>query len=112
MVRTAARPQPAHHEHLQPWFAHCTTCGQRLWAEYKNRRTVATLAGLLRLTLDIRRCHNRSCQRYRKPYRPQAEGYYALPQQELGPDIICSSVNRITTLCAGVIVDPPEGVRG
>jgi hypothetical protein len=59
-----------------------------LWADYKNRRTVATLAGLLRLTLDIRRCHNRYCQRYRKPYRPEAEGYYALPQHEFGLDVI------------------------
>jgi hypothetical protein len=88
MARTAARPQPTRNEHLQPWFAHCTACGQRLWADYKNRRTVATLTGLLRITLDIRRCHNCGCQRYRKPYRPEAEGYYALPQQEFGLDVI------------------------
>jgi hypothetical protein len=88
MVRTAARPQPAHSQHLQPWFLHCTACHQRLWADYKNRRTVATLAGLLRLTLDIRRCHNADCERYRKPYRPEAEGYYALPQHEFGLDVI------------------------
>ena len=88
MARTAARPQPTHSEHLQPWFSHCTACGQRLWADYKNRRTVATLAGLLHLTLDIRRCHNCRCQRYRKPYRPEAEGCYALPQHEFGLDVI------------------------
>src|SRR6516162_9783151 len=88
MARTAARPQPTHSEHLQPWFSHCTACGQRLWADYKNRRTVATLAGLLRLTLDIRRCHNADCPRHRKPYRPEAEGYYALPQHEFGLDVI------------------------
>jgi hypothetical protein len=88
MVRTAARPQPAHSQHLQPWFLHCTACHQRLWADYKNRRTVATLTGLLRLTLDIRRCHNADCERYRKPYRPEAEGYYALPQHEFGLDVI------------------------
>lgn len=88
MARTAARPQPTHTQHLQPWFAHCTACGQRLWADYKNRRTIATLAGLLRLTLDIRRCHNPDCQRYRKPYRPEAEGCYALPQHEFGLDVI------------------------
>ena len=88
MARTAARPQPARTEHLQPWFAHCTACHQRLWADYKNRRTVATLTGLVRLTLDIRRCHNSDCPRYRKPYRPEAEGNYALPQHEFGLDVI------------------------
>ena len=88
MARTAARPQPARSQHLQPWFAQCAACGQRLWADYKNRRTVATLAGLLHLTLDIRRCHNCRCQRYRKPYRPEAEGCYALPQHEFGLDVI------------------------
>lgn len=88
MARKAARPQPTHREQLQPWFVHCTTCGQRLWADYKNQRTVATLTGLVRLTLDIRRCHNSNCPRYRKPYRPEAEGYYALPQHEFGLDVI------------------------
>jgi hypothetical protein len=88
MARTVARPEPTRNEHLQPWFTHCTTCGKRLWADYKNRRTIATLAGLLRLTLDIRRCHNPDCPRYRKPYRPEAEGCYALPQHEFGLDVI------------------------
>jgi hypothetical protein len=88
MARKAARPQPTHSEHLQPWFAHCTACGRRLWADYRNRRTIATLAGLVRLTLDIRRCHNADCPRYRKPYRPEAEGCYALPQHEFGLDVI------------------------
>ena len=88
MARTAARPQPTRSQHLQPWFLHCTACHQRLWADYKNRRTVATLTGLVRLTLDIRRCHNSDCPRYRKPYRPEAEGNYALPQHEFGLDVI------------------------
>ena len=88
MARKAARPQPTRSEHLQPWFAHCTDCGQRRWADYKNQRTLATLTGLVRLILDIRRCHNSDCPRYRKPYRPEAEGYYALPQHEFGLDVI------------------------
>jgi hypothetical protein len=88
MVRTAARPQPTRTEHLRPWYSHCPTCGRRLWADYRNRRTVATLFGLVGLLLDIRRCHNRACGRYGKPYRPEAEGFYALPQHEFGLDII------------------------
>ncbi|SRR5579871_5283575 len=88
MARTASRPQPTRTEHLRPWFPHCPACGQRLRADYRNRRTVATLTGLVGLLLDIRRCHNRACGRYRKPYRPEAEGFYALPQHEFGLDVI------------------------
>jgi hypothetical protein len=88
MARKASRPQPAYTEHLRPWFSHCASCGQRLWADYRNRRTVATLTRLVGLLLDIRRCHNRGCDRYGKPYRPEAEGFYALPQHEFGLDVI------------------------
>jgi hypothetical protein len=88
MARTAPRPQPTRTEHLRPWYAHCPACGRRLWADYRNRRTVATLSGPVGLLLDIRRCHNRDCDRYRRPYRPEGEGFYALPQHEFGLDVI------------------------
>ena len=38
--------------------------------------------------LKIRRCHDEQCSRYLKPYRPEAEGRYALPQHEFGLDVI------------------------
>ena len=88
MARKAPRPQPTRTEHLRPWYSHCPDCGLRLWADYRNRRTVATLTGLVGLLLDIRRCHNRACRRYCKPYRPEAEGFYALPQHEFGLDVV------------------------
>jgi hypothetical protein len=88
MARKAPRPAPTRTEHLRPWFTHCPVCGQHLWADYRNRRTVTTLTGLVGLLLDVRRCHNRACGRYRKPYRPEAEGCYALPQHEFGLDVI------------------------
>ena len=47
MARTAPRPQPTLTEHLRPWYSHCPACGQRLWADYRNRRTVTTLAGVV-----------------------------------------------------------------
>jgi hypothetical protein len=59
-----------------------------MWADYTNRRTLATLAGLTRLTLTIRRCRNPACAAYRRPYRPEAEGRYALPHHEFGLDVI------------------------
>ena len=88
MARKAPRPVPARTEHLCPWYSHCPTCGRRLRADYRNRRTVATLSGLVGLLLDVRRCHNLACSRYCKPYRPEAEGFYALPQHEFGLDVI------------------------
>ncbi len=88
MARKASRPPCSSTEHLQPLGQQCPACGRRLWVDYRNRRTVATLDGLVGLVLDIRRCHNEQCPRYRRPYRPEAEGRYALPQHEFGLDII------------------------
>jgi hypothetical protein len=59
-----------------------------MWADYWNRRTVVTLHGLVRLVLHVRRCHQPGCSRRRLPYRPEAEGHYALPQHEFGLDVI------------------------
>jgi len=57
-------------------------------ADYANRRTIATLTGLTRLTLAIRRCHNPACEAFRRPYRPEAEGRFALPHHEFGLDVV------------------------
>jgi Transposase, Mutator family len=88
MVRRAARPEPTAHKQLQPLRRNCPHCGRRLWADYDNHRTVTTLGGLVRLTLKIRRCRHRDCSGYRRPYRPEAEGRYALPRHEFGLDVI------------------------
>jgi hypothetical protein len=55
---------------------------------YENRRTLVTLSGTERLRLKIRRCEAEDCARFHKPYRPEAEGALALPQQEFGLDIM------------------------
>jgi hypothetical protein len=57
-------------------------------ADYTNRRTVATLDGLTRLQLRIRRCHHDGCVAHKRPYRPEAEGRVALPHHEFGLDVI------------------------
>src|SRR5437763_13919623 len=88
MSRKAPRPQPTRTEHLQPTHTDCPDCQRPMWADYCNRRTVATLQGLVRLILHVRRCHNPSCPRHAKPYRPEAEGHYALPQHEFGLDVV------------------------
>jgi transposase-like protein len=55
---------------------------------YENHRTVATLSGLVRLHLKIRRCEEPGCARRHVPYRPESEGAIALPQHEFGLDVI------------------------
>jgi hypothetical protein len=58
--------------------------------DYHNARTVTTLDGVTRLSLHIRRCHTAACPRYRRPYRPEAEGRLALPHHEFGLDVIAA----------------------
>ncbi|HEY1186014.1 MAG TPA: hypothetical protein VGE74_00095 [Gemmata sp.] len=57
-------------------------------ADYANRRTIHTLAGVTRLNLTIRRCHTATCVAHKKPYRSEAEGAVALPRHEFGLDVI------------------------
>src|SRR5262249_37254181 len=104
MARTAPRPEPTITKDLRPQRVNCPHCGKPMRADYANRRTVATLDGLTRLNLTIRRCHNGegaarpttppgrgkrgAGPARRKPYRPEAEGRLALPHHEFGLDVI------------------------
>jgi hypothetical protein len=88
MARTAPRPQPDREQVLKTVHRCCPACGGRLRYRYDNRHTVTTLVGLIRLHLQIRRCETPSCARYRRPYRPEAEGAMVLPQHEFGLDVI------------------------
>ena len=88
MARRVPRGEADCEKTLRPLRCRCVACGSRLWTDYDNRRTVVTLGQSIRLTLKIRRCHNTACSRHLKPYRPEAEGRYALPQHEFGLDVI------------------------
>jgi transposase-like protein len=88
MARTTPRPEPTITKDLHPQRVNCPHCGRRMRADYANRRTIATLAGLTRLALAIRRCHNPGCDVFRRPYRPEAEGRFALPHHEFGLDVV------------------------
>jgi hypothetical protein len=88
MAKTAARPEPTITRDLQPLRTDCPRCGLLMWADYANRRTVATLGGLTRLSLTIRRCRNPDCPACHRPYRPEREGHIALPRHEFGLDVI------------------------
>src|SRR5207244_1814461 len=65
-------------------------CGGPLWSGYWQERSMLTLVGWVRLRLQIRRCGTYGCGQFGRPYRPEAEGGYALPHGEIGLDIIAS----------------------
>ncbi len=88
MPKTAKSAEPTITRELTPDRTDCPRCGRPMTADYANRRTVHTLAGVTRLTLTIRRCHNPTCTAHKKPYRPEAEGAVALPRHEFGLDVI------------------------
>jgi hypothetical protein len=88
MARQTARPQTDRERVLRPLRQRCPGCGRRMSIRYENRRTVATLQGLVRLHLKIRRCEDVRCARHRRPYRPEGEGAIALPRHEFGLDVI------------------------
>jgi transposase-like protein len=86
--KTAKSAEPTVFRDLNPDRITCPHCGGPLRADYANRRTVHTLAGVTRLTLTIRRCHRAACVAHKRPYRPEAEGGVALPRHEFGLDVI------------------------
>jgi hypothetical protein len=57
-------------------------------ADYRRHRTLTTLEGLVRLALQVRRCHQPDCARFLQPVHPEQEGRLALPQYECGLDVI------------------------
>jgi hypothetical protein len=49
---------------------------------------VATLEGVVRLTLQVRHCITPTCRQYHQPYRPEEELGWALPHGEFGLGVI------------------------
>jgi hypothetical protein len=88
MAKKSPRPEPTVTQDLSPLRTNCPHCGRGTWADYSSRRTVATLDGLTRLNLSVRRCHNPDCKAHLRPYRPEAEGRFALPRHEFGLDVV------------------------
>ena len=88
MARRTRRPTPTQERFLEPCHARCPHCGGPAHVAYHSRRTVATLDGLYRLHLIVRQCQRPACPWYRRPYRPEEEGGWALPHGEFGLDVI------------------------
>ncbi len=88
MARLTTRGSPGQVQLLTVLRQECPACNAPLHWRYENRRTVVTLGGMLGLRLKISRCENVSCERYHRPYRPEAEGALVLPQHEFGLDVV------------------------
>lgn len=88
MPRNRPRPEAASELRLEPLDDRCPACTGKLWVSYHNPRTVATLDGLVRLRLVVRRCVEPVCGLYQQSRRPEGEGAFALPQGEFGLDVI------------------------
>ena len=88
MGRTRKRSEAMSQQRLEPVCRQCPACGNTMWADYSNSRSVTTLDGIVGLTLKVRRCAQRSCKRFHMPYRPEAEGALVLPDHEFGLDVI------------------------
>jgi hypothetical protein len=88
MARRHRRPPADYERTLVPLDTRCPLCGGPAPVAYHSHRTVATLDGLCRLTLVVRRCRDTTCPLDRQPYRPEAEGVLALPHGEFGLDLI------------------------
>jgi hypothetical protein len=88
MVRKTPVPKANQEVILECIHQNCPSCGQKMWSDYDNFRTIRTLSGVVRITLKVRRCSHRECERYHQVYRPEEEGNWALPAHELGLDLI------------------------
>ena len=91
MPRRTARPQPTRELELTTSTRRCPGCDGPLWAASKNRRTVITLDGVLRLGVQVRRCRKADCPRFRAPLRPeQEELFYSLAPKMFGDAVLVS----------------------
>lgn len=88
MARRKSVPEAEQSHVVEPAQRTCAACGRTMWVCYHSRRTVRTLAGLLGLTLKVRRCVNEECTLFKRPYRPEEEGRLALPGHEFGLDVV------------------------
>lgn len=88
MARRTRRPSPTAEVTLVPVSATCPACGNRLYSDYSNFRTLTSLTAVTRYTLRISRCRHQPCDLFRVPFRPEAEGRSALPHHEFALDVV------------------------
>lgn len=88
MSRRTARAEAVTEHRLNNFLTTCAACGQPMFVAYVKARKLMTLNGLVKLRLQIRRCENDACERFRHICHPACEGRWALPEQEFGLDVM------------------------
>lgn len=83
-----ARAEAGCEHRLPVALIHCVACGHTMPVAYTKTRKLMTMSGLVQLRLQIRRCENTHCDRFHKVCHPEAEGSWALPEQEFGLDVV------------------------
>jgi len=94
MARRKPKPEPTRTDVLDCIIEACPSCGSHMWVDYENTRVVITMLEVVELRLRVRRCPNKDCECYHKPYRPECEGSWALPKHEFGLDVIAAIGDR------------------
>lgn len=89
-MRLSAHSPATREQTLKPLRLDCPGCGRRMWTRYTSYRVVTTLTDRLGLYLKVYHCPDPGCPRYRRSYRPEAEGALVLPQHEFGLDVIAA----------------------
>ncbi|APR79088.1 Transposase [Minicystis rosea] len=87
MTRQARSASPTRTLSLPTLATRCGACGEALRADYRRHRTLATLGGVIRLHLQVRRCQGPACPDFLRPVHPEEEGSLALPHLEFGLDV-------------------------
>jgi hypothetical protein len=88
MARTTPRPRPTATQTLTPRTRYCPTGGNARGAAEHPSRPITTLTAVRRLPRQIRHGITAGCPPLRPPSRPAAAGRLALPQHELGLELI------------------------
>lgn len=88
MSGRTARGEAQREHRLALTLTHCASCGRAMPVAYTKTRKLVTMNGLVQLHLQIRRCDTVDCERYHQVCHPEAEGRWALPDQEFGLDVV------------------------
>jgi hypothetical protein len=88
MARTSSHPPASRQVGLENCRRRCAACGGPVRADYRARRNVVTLEGVVALKVQVRVCHREGCPLYLKAVRSEEEGRWVLPEHEFGLDVI------------------------
>ena len=88
MARNKVRGEPDAQYRLNTILTTCAVCGNRMPVTYTKTRKLTTCHGLVQLRLQIRHCVAAGCSQFHRPYHPEEEAHWGLPEQECGLDLV------------------------